>query len=169
MRGRRLLLVAGVGLAVLAGGGHAAAAELGQPAPDFTLPDLAGTRIRLAEYRGTKGVLINFWATWCVPCRQEMPTLERLRRERGATLEVLGVSLDTGSKARVRAFVRELGLTFPILLDPEHVAGRLYRVRALPMSFIVDQGGVLRYREIGYRDWTTSESRLAVEEALRPR
>ncbi|MBI2469206.1 MAG: TlpA family protein disulfide reductase [Candidatus Rokubacteria bacterium] len=169
MRGRRLLLVAGVGLAALARGADAAAAELGQPAPDFTLPDLAGRRIRLAEYRGKKGVLINFWATWCVPCREEMPTLERLWRERGATLEVLGVSLDTASKARVRAFVRELGLTFPILLDPEHVAGRLYRVRALPMSFIVDQGGVVRYREIGYRDWTTSESRLAVEEALRSR
>lgn len=168
-RGPRLTLAVGLGLVVLAGAGAARAAELGQPAPDFTLPDLAGKRIRLADYRGKKGVLINFWATWCVPCREEMPTLERLWRERRESLEILGVSLDAASKARVRAFVRELGLTFPILLDPEHVAGKLYRVRALPMSFVVDREGIVRYREIGYRDWTTSESRFVVDEALRPR
>lgn len=167
--GRRLALLAWFGLALLAAAAGLEAAELGQPAPDFSLPDLAGKPVRLGDFRGKKGVLVNFWATWCVPCRGEMPTLERLARGRRETLQVLGVSLDTISKARVRAFARELGLTFPILLDPEHVAGKLYRVRALPMSFLVDRDGVLRHREIGYRDWTTGESRFIVEEALRPR
>jgi cytochrome c biogenesis protein CcmG, thiol:disulfide interchange protein DsbE len=145
------------------------APELGRPAPDFTLPDLAGARIRLGDYQEKKAVLINFWATWCVPCREEMPTLERLSRERRSALEVLAVSVDTVGAAKVRAFVRELGLTFPILLDPDLRVSRLYRVRALPISFIVDRTGIIRHREIGYRDWTDRESRFIVEEALRPR
>ena len=167
--GRRLAAVAWLTLAIFGGEGGVQAAELGQPAPDFTLPDLAGKRVRLGEFRGKKGVLINFWATWCPPCRKEMPTLERLARERRDTLQILAVSLDTGGKARVLAFASELGLTFPILLDPAHVAGTLYRVTALPVSFLVDRDGLLRHREIGYRDWTTGESRFIVEEALRPR
>jgi peroxiredoxin len=145
------------------------APELGRPAPDFTLPGLAGKKVRLADAQGKKAVLINFWATWCVPCREEMPTLERLSRDRRSVLDVLAVSVDTVGAAKVRAFVRELGLTFPVLLDPDLAVGRLYRVRALPISFIVDRTGIIRHREIGYRDWTDRESQVIVEEALRPR
>ncbi|HEV8310179.1 MAG TPA: TlpA disulfide reductase family protein [Methylomirabilota bacterium] len=143
--------------------------ELGRPAPEFTLPDLAGKPVRLADFRGKKAVLVNFWATWCVPCREELPSLERLAQERRGTLEVLGVSLDTVSKTKVQAFVRELGLTFPILLDPGYTVAKTYRVRALPASFVIDRDGALRHREIGYRDWTDAESRYLVDEALRPR
>ena len=152
-----------------AAGADSPAPELGRRAPDFTLPDLSGTRVRLSDYAGRQAVLVNFWATWCAPCREEMPTLEKLAHERRGTLEVLGVNLDTGGVARVRVFVRELGLTFPILLDPALAVGRLYRVRALPVSYIVDRGGMIRHREIGYRDWTDRESRVIVGEALRPR
>jgi cytochrome c biogenesis protein CcmG/thiol:disulfide interchange protein DsbE len=159
------LMLAAVAPAVAAEPGP----ELGRPAPDFALPDLHGKKIRLSDYRDTRAVLINFWATWCVPCREEMPTLERLAQERRSTLEVLAVSLDTGGPAKVRAFVRELGLTFPVLLDPELAVGRLYRVRALPITFIVDRTGIVRHREIGYRDWTDRESRFIVDEALRQR
>lgn len=171
---RPILLGAAAALLLAGGPGAAAdsgepAPELGRPVPDFTLPDLAGRLVRLADLRGQKAVLINFWATWCVPCREEMPTLERLYRERRGVLEVLGVSLDTVGPAKVRAFTRELGLTFPILLDPKLLAARKYRVRALPMSFVVDRSGMLRHREIGYRDWTDRESAFIVEEALRPR
>jgi len=168
---RRLRGAVALALLAVAAGAFAdePAPELGRRAPDFTLPDLAGKRVRLADSRGQKAVLLNFWATWCAPCREEMPTLEKLWQERRASLEVLGVNLDTVGVARVRAFVRELGLTFPILLDPELAVGRRYRVRALPVSFIVDRGGVIRHREIGYRDWTDRESRFIVEEALRPR
>lgn len=165
--------VAAAGVAP-AGAGAAtdAAPEIGRPAPDFTLGDLGGTRVRLSSHQGRKAVIINFWATWCVPCREEMPTLERLYRERRADLEVLGVSLDGGGASaatRVRLFVRELGLSFPILLDPDFVVARKYRVRGIPSSFVVDRAGVVRYREVGYRDWTGSETRAILDDALRPR
>jgi peroxiredoxin len=171
---RLLVLALGLLVGSLPGLGRAAdpagpAPELGRPAPDFTLPDLGGKPVRLGDFKGKKAVLINFWATWCVPCRDEMPTLERLYQDRRPSLEVLAVSVDTVGAAKVRAFVRELGLTFPILLDPELAVGRKYRVRALPMSFIVDRTGVLRHREVGYRDWTDRESVFIVDEALRPR
>ncbi len=170
-RGRLLLLGVVLGLLFAAAAGRAAppGPELGRPAPEFTLPDLDGTPVRLGDYRGRKAVLVNFWATWCVPCREEMPTLERLRRERRDALEVLAVSVDTVGPARIRAFVRELGLSFPILLDRDRRVSRLYRVRAIPVSFVIDAGGVVRHREIGYRDWTDRESRFIVDEALRPR
>ena len=142
---------------------------LGQPAPPFTLADLGGKSLRLEEFRGKKAVVVNFWATWCVPCRDEMPTLERLWQERQGSLEVLGVSVDVGDPERVKSFVRAVGVTFPILLDPEGKAGRPYRIRALPTSFVIDRSGILRYREIGYRDWTSSETRYFLDEALRPR
>jgi len=142
---------------------------LGQPAPPFTLADLGGKSLRLEEFRGKKAVVVNFWATWCVPCRDEMPTLERLWQERQGSLEVLGVSVDVGDPERVKSFVRAVGVTFPILLDPEGKAGRPYRIRALPTSFVIDRSGVLRSREIGYRDWTSSETRYFLDEALRPR
>jgi thiol-disulfide isomerase/thioredoxin len=88
------------------------------PAPDFTLPTLSGETVRLSDLRG-KVVLVNFWATWCVPCRTEMPTLEELYqyyKERG--LEVVAVNLDALSTAGVEAFVKEVAVTFRIVLDP---------------------------------------------------
>jgi peroxiredoxin len=145
------------------------APEVGRVAPDFTQPVLGGGRVRLGEYRGKKAVLINFWATWCVPCREELPSLERLSRRMRDTLQVLGVSLDTVGAARVRAFARELGLTFPVLHDPDLATARLYRVRGLPASFIVDRAGVIRHRELGYRDWADREARVVVDDALRAR
>jgi peroxiredoxin len=98
-----------------------------------------------------------------------MPTLERLARERAHSLAVLAISVDVVGKEQVQAFARELGLSLTILLDTEGLAVKLYRVRGIPSTFIVDRAGVLRYREIGYRDWTTAESRAIVDGALRPR
>jgi peroxiredoxin len=146
-----------------------AAPELGRPAPDFTLPDLAGKPVRLTAFQGKKVVLINFWATWCPPCREEMPTLERIARARRDALEVLGVNIDSGGPAKVRAFVRELGISFPILLDPDLAVGKLYRLRGLPSSFVVDREGIVRFREIGYRDWTDAESQFVLDQAGRAR
>jgi peroxiredoxin len=170
------LAIAALGVVVLvlpSGAGGAgpteAAPEVGRRAPDFTLPDLGGTPVRLADFQGKRAVLINFWATWCPPCREEMPTLERVARELRETLQVLGVSIDTVAPATVRAFVRELGVSFPILLDPTLTVATRYRVRGLPTSFVVDREGIVRFREVGYRDWTDSESRDALDQALRPR
>jgi peroxiredoxin len=160
-----LLLVAAAWALPAAG----AAPEMGREAPDFTLPDLGGKPVRLADFRGRRAVLVNFWATWCEPCREELPSLERLARERHETLIVLGVNLDAVGPGRVRAYVRELGLTFPILLDPRQTTGALYRIRGLPASFVVGRDGIVRYRELGYRDWTEREARFVLDEALRPR
>ena len=137
-------------------------------AEDFTLPLVGGDKLRLSAQRG-KVVLINFWATWCPPCREEMPTLERLAQARQEAIQVLGVNLDTVNPAKVRAFVRELGISFPILLDPDLGVGKAYRVRGLPTSFVVDRDGVVRFREVGYRDWTDRESQFVIDEALRAR
>jgi thiol-disulfide isomerase/thioredoxin len=135
-------------------------------APDFTLPALSGGSVRLADLRG-KAVVVNFWATWCVPCRAEMPTLEDLyRRYKGEGLEVLAVNLDRLSVAGVEAFMREVKLSFPILLDPDWSTTRLYGVMGLPTTYLVDRTGQVVVREVGERDWTDEVARAAVSRLL---
>jgi thiol-disulfide isomerase/thioredoxin len=132
------------------------------PAPDFTLPTLSGAPIRLSELRG-KVVLLNFWATWCVPCRMEMPALEALyHRYKDWGLEVLAVNLDMLSTAGVETFVKEAALTFQIVLDPSWSTARAYQVRGLPTTYLVDRAGNVVVREVGERDWMDDVSRMAV-------
>jgi thiol-disulfide isomerase/thioredoxin/Cu/Ag efflux protein CusF len=132
------------------------------PAPDFTLPTLSGAPIHLAELRG-KVVLLNFWATWCVPCRTEMPTLEALyQRYKDRGLEVLAVNLDLRSTAGVAAFLQEVGVTFRIALDPAWATARAYRVLGLPTTYLIDRAGHVVVREVGERDWMDRVSQTAV-------
>ncbi len=136
-------------------------------APDFTLPTLGGGPFRLAEVRG-KVVLLNFWAPWCVPCRTEMPALEALYwryRERG--LEVVGVNLDKLSTDGVTAFLKEVPVTFRIVLDPAWSLPPFYRVAGLPTTYLIDRAGNVVVREIGGRDWDDEVSRAAVEALVR--
>ena len=114
-------------------------------APDFTLADLDGGTVRMDDLRG-KVVLLNFWATWCPPCKAEMPDLDALYRTYGESqgLVVLGVNLQEDAET-VAPFVRERDLSFPILLDAEgRVTSDLYHVRPLPTSFIIDRQGYIR-------------------------
>lgn len=121
----------------------------GDQAPDFTLPLLAGGETGLAEQRG-KVVLLNVWATWCAPCRTEMPYMERMYQGlKGQPFEILAVSIDDRGAEDVGPFVRELGLTFPILLDPEKKIEGLYRTSRVPESFIIDKKGVVRRLVVG--------------------
>lgn len=132
---------------------------VGQLAPDFELPDLTGRKVRLSDLRG-KTVFLNIWATWCPPCIQEMPLIERLHRAmRGRSFIILAASQDTGldSAAKVRKLVRELELTFPILLDPKRELTISYRLTGYPETFIIDKEGTIIQRIIGMRDWTSSE------------
>ena len=141
--------------------------EIGRPAPGFALTDLAGNTHRLSDYRG-KAVLLNFWATWCVPCRTEMPSIERAYRalkDRG--FAVVAVSLDTGPRSTVEAFVKELGLTFPVLLDPRGGTVQTYRLPGVPASFLIDRRGGLAARELGPRDWNAGEARAQLEALLK--
>lgn len=119
------------------------APQIGYSAPDFTLSDLTGTPVSL---RGLKGqvVLINIWATWCPPCRAEMPTIQATYeqyRARGFVVLAVNQAEDSGT---VAAFMQQYGLTFPALLDSDSVVSRSYQVRVLPSSFFVDRMGVVR-------------------------
>ncbi len=122
--------------------------DVGQPAPGFSLETADGGQIRLDDLRG-KVVLLNFWATWCVPCRTEMPEIERAYQTyqpRG--FEVLAIDVQEGP-AEVQAFMSELELSFPALLDRDAAVSRLYLARALPSSFLIDREGVVRYVKVG--------------------
>jgi len=115
---------------------------VGAFAPDFTLPNLAGNNVTLSKLRG-RAVLINFWATWCPPCRLEMPAIEQTyRKYREQGFVVLAVDLQESAEL-VQEFVDELGLTFPVLLDESGAVSRRYRVRAIPTSFFVNRQGVI--------------------------
>lgn len=147
--------------------GPANGLQVGYLAPDFILPSLDGNMTRLSDFRGKKAVFINFWATWCPPCRLEMPTMEEAYRQyRGRGLEILAISIDTGPKDVIRNFMQEYGLTFPVLLDPEGEVMYLYRIFSIPASFLMDKEGIIRFKELGYRDWTDLDSRKKLETIL---
>lgn len=126
------------------------AIELDQTAPDFTLKSLGGDNLRLEEYRG-KVVLINFWATWCGPCRQEMPILDRIRqRYQGAGFEVLGVNVE-GKDPKARKIAKKLGVSFPLLFDDSQKVSADYDLQGMPFSVLIDRTGQVRYIHTGYK------------------
>ena len=129
----------------------------GVEAPDFTYPELNGKEISLAGHRG-KVVLVNIWATWCPPCRQEMPSIQRLYEKfRGENFEILAVSIDSEGSEAVAPFVRKMNLTFPALLDPGETIKPLYGITGVPESFIIDKKGILVEKIIGPINWATPE------------
>jgi thiol-disulfide isomerase/thioredoxin len=147
------------------------AAEPARPAtmlaPDFTLPALRGDPVKLSGLRG-KVVLLNFWATWCAPCRTEMPTMEKLYQDYLARgLEVVAVNLDMRSSTGVETFVKEVGVTFRVALDPSWSTTRAFGVMGLPTTYLIDRTGHVVVREVGQRDWADEVSRTAVERLLR--
>jgi peroxiredoxin len=135
--------------------------------PALALVDLAGRRHSLADYRG-RVVLVNFWATWCDPCREEMPSMQRLvDRLAGRPFAVLAVNHGE-SAARAGEFVRRAALAFPVLLDPGQETARAWRVRILPQSFLVGPDGRVRYSVIGELDWASDAIVEAVRRLLPP-
>ena len=124
----------------------------GSDAPDLRLPALDGTPVSLRELRG-RVVLINFWATWCKPCEEEMPAMERLYGElRPDGFELLAISADD-AEADVSGFAARLGLSFPVLRDVDKAVAREYQTFRFPESFLVDREGVVVERYIGPKDW----------------
>lgn len=141
--------------------------EEGHFAPDFALKTLDGQTVRLSEFRGKKVVLINFWATWCPPCRLEMPTMQQIYSEyKGRGFEILAVNIEPDAQQEIRNFIKELRLTFPVVLDPDMKVARRYRIIGLPVSVLIDRQGIIRAKEIGYHDWTDKASRTRVEGLL---
>jgi cytochrome c biogenesis protein CcmG/thiol:disulfide interchange protein DsbE len=119
--------------------------EVGQPAPDFGLATLQGGEVHLSQLRDHP-VLINFWASWCAPCRTEMPEIvAAYSAHRGAGLEVLAVNLtDQESRSDVRRFVAEMRMAFPVLLDERGRVRRAYQLRGVPTTVFVDTAGIVR-------------------------
>jgi thiol-disulfide isomerase/thioredoxin len=137
----------------------------GGETPALALRDLQGQERRLEEFRG-KAVVINFWATWCEPCRDELPSLDRLKTHfAGAPLEVLAVDVGEG-EARVRDFLKSAPVKFPVLLDRDGKAQREWGVRGLPTTFVLDPSGRIRYSFVGERDWSDEEVKSAVRALL---
>lgn len=137
------------------------------PAPDFSLQEPGGGTHAFGEYRG-KLVLLHFWATFCAPCRAEMPGLEALwQRYRARGLVVVGIAADRGSD-RVARFTGEAGVSFPVLLDPDGAVRNRYEVTVLPMSYLVGRDGRLSGRVTGSREWNSPGGRQVIESLLVP-
>lgn len=149
MKGLKTTLL-GIFLGIIAASSLAASDLAGQAAPDFVLKSATGENLRLSEYRGDV-VMINFWATWCGPCRQEMPLLNELfNRYQRVGFSLLGVNIDDDSR-RAMQMVEDLGVDFPVLFDETKEVSKLYQVEAMPVTVIVDREGTVRYVHHGYK------------------
>lgn len=161
MNRRRLTLLAGLAMAAVFVAAlvirilpQIALVSIGSTAPEFNAVDLhTGRPARLADYRG-KVLLLNIWATWCQPCRVEMPAMERLwSRFNGTDFRILAVSVDTDDSSAVSAFARQLGLSFDILHDRSGKIQEAYQTTGVPESFVIDRHGVIVKKVIGASQW----------------
>ncbi len=154
----------GSGTIGLKGSELAPAPEVGHPAPDFTLVDLEGNEVALSDFRG-KTVFINFWATWCPPCRAEMPEIEAVHQEyKDRGVVVLGVDISE-PVSTVRQYIQKGGFSWTIVLDSTGEVARNYQIAAIPTSFFIDGEGIIRAVNIGAMTKRAMESKLA--EAMR--
>lgn len=132
----------------------------GRAAPEFSLETLDGKTLRLADFRG-KAVLLNFWATWCQPCKIEMPWFEELQRQYGsAGLQVVGIAMDDAPKEDISKFAKEMGVNYPILLGKESVGDAYGGVQFLPSTFFIDRDGKIVDRIFGLRSRSEIEDNI---------
>lgn len=144
------------------------AEDVSGPAPDFTLAARDGSAVTLSDLKG-QVVMINFWATWCGPCRKEMPLLEQLHaRYESLGFTLLGVNVEEDSRLADQ-FLKETPVTFPILLDPENGVSKLYKVSAMPSTVLVDRSGNLRYLHHGYQEGYENEYQDQIRTLVRER
>jgi len=132
------------------------------PTPDFTLPDPAGKKVSLKDFRG-KLVMLNFWASWCAPCREEMPTMERLYQEfKKKGFVILAVDVKDNRKDAL-AFIKELKLTYPVVFDPDGQVGLLYGAWGLPATYLIGPTGEGLARMWGPADWYSPGARQLIK------
>jgi thiol-disulfide isomerase/thioredoxin len=143
-----------------------AATANANPAPDFTLKSNSDQNIRLAEQRG-KVVMLNFWASWCGPCRKEMPLLDEMHtRYNKAGLELYGVNVEQNTDDAEK-LLKELGTGFPILWDRDSKVSKLYQVNAMPTTIMIDKDGKVRYVNRGYKAGDEEKYREQIRELIR--
>jgi peroxiredoxin len=144
----------------------ASARDISGPAPDFTLKSNQGKNIRLADLRG-QVVMLNFWATWCGPCRQEMPLLNELyQRYQPAGFTLLGVNVDADTE-QANKMLEDIPVDFPIVYDPNSEVSEAYKVDAMPTSIFIDRNGQMRYLHRGYRAGDEEEYRRLIRELIK--
>lgn len=157
-----------LGGALLRGPAVNRGAEVGDRVPDYAAPLLSGGEASFADYRG-QVVLVNIWATWCGPCRVEMPPIQAaFERYKDEGFTVLAVSVDAGPgyREKVASFVEEHGLEFPVLLDPEGRISRTLQTIGVPETFVLDRDGRIVKRLIGATDWNSMAHQALIEELL---
>jgi peroxiredoxin len=129
----------------------------GNPAPDFTVRDLDGREVRLADLRG-KVVVLNFWATWCPPCREEIPSMMQLNKAMaGKPYRMLALSIDDGGKKAVEDYFAQSGTKLPAFLDPGQAIGNQYGITGVPETFVIDKKGVIVKKVVGGIEWNSPE------------
>jgi len=154
------------GLAVALACTAAAAVPLDGRAPDFTLPSAAGANLRLQEQRG-QVVMLNFWATWCGPCKREMPHLNSIyAKYRAAGFVLLGVNVDD-DRRNAAGLATKLGLNFPVLFDSDQRVSRLYDLNTMPSSVLIDRDGRVRKIYLGYKDGYEDDYEQHIAELLK--
>ncbi len=122
--------------------------EEGDLAPDFQLETLAGETVKLSEFQGQR-VMLNFWATWCPPCRAEMPDMEKFHQEKDITILAVNLTKTEATIKDINNFVDEFGLSFPILLDQKIEVANTYQIRPIPTSYMIDSNGIIQYKALG--------------------
>ncbi len=134
----------------------------GDRAPEFRLSSLDGKSVSLSDFRG-KVVMVHFWATWCPPCVEEIPTIEKLYRGLvGNDFAILAVSVDERGADAVRPFMEKNKLSLPVLLDPGHETASRYGTFKFPETYVLDRNGIVRYKVIGAMDWTAPDNMNAI-------
>lgn len=143
----------------------------GKTAPDFTLPQIGSVgdkMVKLSDYKG-KVVFVNFWATWCKPCEEEIPSMQVMYealKKRYPDFELLAVSIDTEDPDKVEAFAKKYGVQFPILHDRKGKVKEIYKTTGVPETFIIDQNGVIAEKVLGPRNWSKQDSVRTIVELL---
>jgi cytochrome c biogenesis protein CcmG/thiol:disulfide interchange protein DsbE len=156
-----LLLLAGC--EKIAGERRVKRMEIGKPAPDFVLEDAEGKTWKLSSLKG-QVVFVNFWATWCKPCRDEMPSMEALNKAMaGQPFQMLSIVFNDDLDM-ANSFARGLGATFPVLANPSPELTEAYMITGVPETFLIDTNGILRHKFIGPYNWDTWEMRNVVQQ-----
>jgi peroxiredoxin len=160
----RFLKQAAMALVLMAGTAYAA--DAGGPAPSFTLAALSGQQAALSQYKG-QVVMVNFWATWCGPCQQEMPLLDQMyKKYKPAGFTLIGVNVDKEAPA-VKELMARKPVSFPVLLDPANQVSKAYHVDEMPSSVLIDRKGEIRYIHRGYRPGDENEYQDRIRQLIR--